>query len=231
MPEEQQTAVVALPAGALRGTVKKAALIEPDIAPSATKASAADFVVWCNEQAGLLRAAPHAKIRLQIDWENVAGKIESMGSNHSRDLAGNLLKVLKYLIQLDLATEEHRGRKCWYDKINEARGEIRRLLASAPSLRPTIRAVIADSLSSAKEAALKGMHVSERRVIELDRLSYREEQVTDDWFPTPPPQLAADSHEVERAAIVAAKEVGLKAHKGPMLRNSLRLVDRSGAVC
>jgi hypothetical protein len=233
MPEEQQTAVAVLPAGALRVTVKNAALIEPDIARSTTKGSVTDFVVWCNEQAGLLRAAPHTKIKLQIDWENVAGKIESLGSNYSRDLAGNLFKVLKHLIQMDLATEEHRGRKCWHDKINEARGEIRRLLASAPSLRQTIQAAIAESLGPAKEAALKGMQVSERRVIELDRLSYREEQVINDWFPTPPPQLTADSHDAERAAVAAAKKVGLKAYKGPLLRNVLggfRLVDHSGAV-
>jgi hypothetical protein len=234
MPKEQQMNLMTLDAAALRAVVKKAARIELDIAPPAIKAPIADIVVWANEQGRLLRAAAHANTKLPIDWENVAKEIEASGKNYSRDLSNNLFKVLKHLVQLDIATEEHRGRKGWYDKINKARGEIQHLLASAASLRPTIGAVIAESLFRAKEAALEGMSMGDRRVIELGRLSYSEEQVINDWFPMPPSQPKAESDAIEQTASVAATKVGLLARKSPLQRSTLRgfqLVDkRSRAV-
>jgi hypothetical protein len=120
------------------------------------------------------------------------------------------------------------------EKIDHSRNEIRRLLAAAPSLQPTVRGVIGASLDDAKEAALKELHAGKRRVIDLAGLSYTQEQVIDDWFPELPPKLLSeDPYAAERITQAAASKVGLRAHKSTLRTNNLggfQLIDQAFAV-
>src|SRR5450756_599263 len=56
----------------------------------------ADILVWSERQAALLRrrAAGELVNEAEIDWSNVAEEIESLGKNHSRELASRIAAVL-----------------------------------------------------------------------------------------------------------------------------------------
>jgi hypothetical protein len=133
--------------------------------------------------------------------------------------------VLKDLIKLDMATVDHRGRRGWSDKINHARSEIRHLLASAPCLRPAVQAVIDKSLGCAKMLALKELRPGKRRAIDLAALSYRAEQVVENWFPKPP---RPSSEELVEAQLELELE-----HKSPLRwpgRGDFRLIEETSVV-
>ncbi len=234
MPQEQQRRVTALDPAALRGAVKQAVPADRKIAAPPFTPNTDDIVLWANEQARALRAAGQTSTNRAIDWENVAQAIEALGKNSSSDLANCIPTVLLHLVKLDIAAWDHGGKAAWRKKIDHARNEIRRLLAAAPSLQPTVRGVIGATLDGAKEVALKQLHVGKRRVIDLAGLSYTQEQVIDDWFPElPPKQLSEDPYAAERITQTAASKVGLRAHKSTLRRNNLggfQLIDRASAV-
>ena len=234
MPQEQQRRVTALDPAALRGAVNQAVAADRKIAAPPFTPNTDDIVLWANEQARALRAAGQTSTNRAIDWENVAQAIEALGKNSSSDLANCIPTVLLHLVKLDIAAWDHGGKAAWRKKIDHARNEIRRLLAAAPSLQPTVRGVIGATLDGAKEVALKQLHVGKRRAIDLAGLSYTQEQVIDDWFPElPPKQLSEDPYAAERITQTAASKVGLRAHKSTLRRNNLggfQLIDRASAV-
>jgi hypothetical protein len=143
----------------------------------------ADLVLWAEDQARALRDAAQAGVNLPIDWRNVAEEIDALGKSQSRELASRVATILFHLLKLS-ASPAVEPRAGWCDTIIEQRGEIERLLADAPSLRPTVSGVILAEIGRARRravAALAGHGVEARA--DLDSLAYTDEQVLGDWFP------------------------------------------------
>jgi hypothetical protein len=142
-----------------------------------------DLALWAENQARALRDAGHAGTNLPIDWENVAEEIESLGRSQGRELASRITVILVHLMKLE-ASPAREPRAGWQETIAQQRGDIERVLADSPSLRPTISTVIDNELGRAKRvAALALAGYSEQPRADLGSLRYTAEQVLGDWFP------------------------------------------------
>jgi len=145
-----------------------------------------DLALWAETQARALRDAGHAGTNLPIDWENVAEEIEAFGKSQGRELASRIAVILVHLIKLD-ASPAGEPRAGWQETIAQQRGDIERVLADSPSLRPIIPTVIDKELGRARRvAALALAGHGEQPRVDLGSLCYTTEQVLGDWFPDAP---------------------------------------------
>lgn len=108
-----------------------------------------DLVLWSERQAEALRR----RAQNEIDWDNVAEEIESLGRNDRRDLESRIQTVLDHLIRLQAspATEPRRG---WQRTLIVQRDAISKILKESPSLRPLVRGIVAAELPTARRLAL-----------------------------------------------------------------------------
>jgi hypothetical protein len=86
-----------------------------------------DLVAWSEEQAERLRQ--HST---DIDWENIAEEIESLGRSGKRALKNRYIILLAQWLKW----EYHRERRSynWAGSINEQQAQIHDLLEESPSL-------------------------------------------------------------------------------------------------
>jgi len=103
-----------------------------------------DFVLWSEHQADALRHRAND----EIDWENVAGEIASLGKKDRCELAKRIQLVLEHLIRLQ-ASSAIDPRRVWESTISEQRHQIRMLIADSPSLQPEVTGIIAGQLPTA----------------------------------------------------------------------------------
>ncbi|MYZ49791.1 DUF29 domain-containing protein [Propylenella binzhouense] len=87
-----------------------------------------DFPRWAEQQARALRARNPA----EIDWDNVAEEIESLGRNDRRAIAARLEVLIAHLLKC-LVQPERRTRS-WDLTIQEQRKRIALLIERSPSL-------------------------------------------------------------------------------------------------
>lgn len=143
----------------------------------------ADLALWAEDQARALRDAGSAGTNLPIDWENVAEEIESLGRSQGRELASRIAVILVHLMKLEASpASDPRGQ--WLETIGQQRGDIERVLADSPSLRPRIGTIIEEESGRARRlAALARAGHGEHPRVDLASLRYTEAQVMGDWFP------------------------------------------------
>src|SRR5258708_26158079 len=103
-----------------------------------------DFYAWTQEQARLLRTGQFS----QIDVENVAEELESMGRSDKRELdsrlEGLLMHLLKWQIQPNFRSPS------WQRTIREQRRRIEKLFRESPSLRPQFPHLMPDAYVDAR---------------------------------------------------------------------------------
>jgi len=114
-----------------------------------------DFYAWTQEQARLLRTGQFS----QIDVENVAEELESMGRSDKRELDSRLevllMHLLKWQVQPNLRPPSWRG------TIREQRRRIEKLCRESPSLRPQVPHLIPDAYVEAREKAVEETGLAE----------------------------------------------------------------------
>ena len=148
-----------------------------------------DILTWSERQAELLRrrAAGEPVNETDLDWPNIAEEIESLGKTVARELASRVSTILIHLIKLE-ASPAAEPRIGWRKTIREQRDEIDLLLEDAPSLRLTIAAVIGRRVDKAKEQVRRNLaDYGEQPRIDIDSLTFTEDQVLGDWLPEDPP--------------------------------------------
>ena len=103
-----------------------------------------DFVSWLGEQARLLRAGELA----ELDIENLAEEIESVGRSERRELFSRIEVVMLHLLKWKMQPE----RRCssWSSTINEQRDRIEAVLRDSPSLRGMVGVAVAEGYPRAK---------------------------------------------------------------------------------
>lgn len=143
-----------------------------------------DTLLWSERQAALLRRlAAGEQVNAQVDWENVAEEIDSVGRSQRIALASHVRVVLEHLMKLEAspAVEPRRG---WRETVRWARLDIKELLEDSPSLRRTVGAVIARQLPDVREIVAEALadHGETLRVA-VEGLSYDDEQVLGGFFP------------------------------------------------
>ena len=150
-----------------------------------------DVLVWSERQADLLRRmSAGERVNDQVDWDNVAEEIESVGSSQRAALASQVRRILLHLMKLEAspAVDPRRG---WRDSVRLARAEIDDLLTASPSLRRTVDAAIARQLPIARSlvAAALADHGETPRV-KLADLQYDADAVLRGAVPEGPDEPA-----------------------------------------
>ena len=106
-----------------------------------------DFYAWTKEQAALLRAG-----RWQdLDIENVAEEIESMGRSERRELISRLKVLLVHLLKWHY--QPALQNKSWRNTISEQRRSMRLHLDENPSLKASLEEVMRIAYGAAIVAA------------------------------------------------------------------------------
>jgi hypothetical protein len=113
-----------------------------------------DFTLWTEQQAELLRrrAAGELVNDADLDWQNIAEEIESVGGNTRRELRNRMARLLQHLLKWQYQPE-HRSRS-WRSTIRTQRQEIEDLLADNPSLRSKLPELFVVAYPRARTDAL-----------------------------------------------------------------------------
>lgn len=141
-----------------------------------------DFHAWTQEQAAKLRALVAERANLDLDLENIAEEIESVGASDRRELHSRLARIIEHLLKLEDSTlgEPRHG---WRSSVRAERISLERLLKQSPSLRRWATGEISDAYTHAA-------HRLEPQLIQLtmdplpDTCPYDLEQIlTNEWWP------------------------------------------------
>ncbi len=89
-----------------------------------------DLNEWTKEQADALRRRASS----ELDWDNLAEEIESLGSSNRRQIKWRLEILILHLLKWKVQPEWQCG--SWRGSIREARHRLEDLLEESPSLRP-----------------------------------------------------------------------------------------------
>ncbi len=137
-----------------------------------------DFYAWTVEQARLLRAGEFS----DIDVENIAEEIESMGRSDRRAIESRLTVLLAHLLKWQLQPQMRST--SWSGTIREQRRQIEKLLRDSPSLRPFVPAVLAEAYADAREDAAAETGLPETAFPEACRFT-PEEVLSRSFLPEP----------------------------------------------
>lgn len=145
-----------------------------------------DFYGWTQEQAAKLRALLTERSNLNLDFENIAEEIDSLGRSNRRQLVSRLEELDNHLMKLaySLAWEPRRQ---WKNSVKGQRIDIAELLDESPSLRP----LLSDALAKAHDNAVRSF--SDEKLIELTMPEHLpstcpfelDQMLNSDWWPDP----------------------------------------------
>ena|SRR5579872_910584 len=122
-----------------------------------------DFYAWAIHNAQLLRKGKLS----EIDIENIAEEIESMGKSEKRELINRLIVLMAHLLKWKL--QKVRRSKSWTITIKNQRAELNDLLEESPSLK--------------KEMEEKFKHAYERAI----GMAAEQTGMDEEAFPRTPP--------------------------------------------
>ena len=155
-----------------------------------------DFYKWTQTQAARLRGLGARGSNQDIDWENVAEEIESLGKSDRRQIGSRLETILEHLLKLRFSTTVQ-PRAEWINTVQRERRTVADLLLDSPSLRPQVHTLIARNADLARGAASAalgefGEHEAARRA-SVDDMMDLQERVLDESFIPHPPQAATSA--------------------------------------
>ena len=87
-----------------------------------------DIALWAGQQADALRR----RAANEIDWDNVAEEIESLGRSDKREISNRLAVICEHLLKWQFQPEMRSG--SWRGSVVEARNRIADLIEESPSL-------------------------------------------------------------------------------------------------
>ncbi len=135
-----------------------------------------DFYQWAIHNAELLR---HGRFT-EIDVENIAEEIESMGKRDKRELRNRLRVLIMHLLKWQYQYKKRS--KSWSKTIYTQRREIKIVLKDSPSLKYNIEIIINDAFKDAKFEFEKQTKISKDILPEI--YPYTFEQLSDyDFWP------------------------------------------------
>jgi Domain of unknown function DUF29 len=142
-----------------------------------------DLVLWSQEQAQALREEGQRGSNARIDWANVAEEIESLGKSDRRALASHIANIIEHLLKLQ-ASPARDPEDGWIQTIQNGRDAIEQILADSPSLRPQVADIIRNLMPKLRTRTRESLQRwGERPLIDLDQLTYSEDQILGDWLP------------------------------------------------
>lgn len=111
-----------------------------------------DILTWSEQQAALLRRmAKGERVNDQVDWENVAEEIESVGISQKREVRSRLAVLCQHLLKW--AFQPELQSRSWRATILVQRQELFAVIKDSPSLRPFAAQVLADAFDAGRQRA------------------------------------------------------------------------------
>ena len=143
-----------------------------------------DIALWSRHQANLLRRMGAGdRVNDQVDWDNVAEEIESLGIGDRRDLHSRIQTILRHLIMLEVSPAVQ-PRAGWKRTIVEQRLQVARLVKDSPSLAPLVSSAIKDEMDGARTLALLDLaEFGEPPPAAPEHLSLTPDRVLGLWLP------------------------------------------------
>jgi hypothetical protein len=135
-----------------------------------------DFYAWANANAGLLREGRLS----EIDTENIAEELQTMGRTEKRELASRLSVLLAHLLKWQCQPE--RRSESWKNAIEARREDILELLEESPSLRPAILGRFDRGYLRARRAAATETGMSRDRFPENSPFTF-EQALNESFWP------------------------------------------------
>lgn len=111
-----------------------------------------DFYAWTQDQASALRRMAAERANTELDLENLAEEVESMGGSDRRELGNRLEIILIHLLKLAYCFYVE-PRKTWANSVQAQRKSIERLFKQSPSLRRLASDYMEEAYSAALEKA------------------------------------------------------------------------------
>jgi hypothetical protein len=111
-----------------------------------------DFHAWTQDQAMRLRRLLAERSNVDLDFENIAEEIESVGKSDRREVSSRLETILTHLLKIAYspAFEPMNG---WRGTVRTQRRDLLRILTQSPSLRAFAAAELAQCHIAAVEEA------------------------------------------------------------------------------
>ena len=115
-----------------------------------------DFFAWTQRQAELLRRAAADETTSDLDFENLAEEIDSLGKRDRRALISQLAPVSEHLLKLQhaRAEESHAG---WENSVDVHRSKARRILADSPGLKADLPTILSESYQDGRRLAARSL--------------------------------------------------------------------------
>jgi hypothetical protein len=140
-----------------------------------------DFLAWTEQQAALLRAGRVD----QLDLDNLAEELDTMGRSEWGELENRLEVLLMHMLKWDY--QRARRSRSWKATMREQRNALRRLLRRSPGLKRDLEATIADVYRDAVGRAIDETGLSAATF--PDQLPYTVARVLE-----PEPEATASPH-------------------------------------
>lgn len=134
-----------------------------------------DFYQWTQTQAALLRQGKLA----QVDLENIAEEIESMGKSDKRAISSYLHNILLHLLKWQY--QSNRRSRSWENSIDNSRRQVERITMDSPSLQAQLPDLIMAEYVSARRSASRQTRLPLTTFPEI--CPFSTEQVTGDYWP------------------------------------------------
>ncbi len=136
-----------------------------------------DFYLWTQQQADLLRQGQFN--RVDLDLENIAEEIESMGRNQRDAVESYLSNIIMHLLKWQYQPER-RGTS-WELSIDNGRYQVARKLRNNPSLKPQLSVMVSDEYPQARKNASRETGLPLTTFPE--QCPFTVEQITGDYWP------------------------------------------------
>lgn len=144
-----------------------------------SKTYEADFFSWAMGQADAARR----RSANEIDWENVAEELESLGKREKAELHSRFIILIQHLLKWRFQPE-HRSRS-WKVSIENTRRALAKYLRENPGLRQFLDEEFLDAYAPARASAALEMNVDETALPETCPFTPAEAMAADFW-PDPP---------------------------------------------
>jgi hypothetical protein len=138
-----------------------------------------DFAAWSDHQAAALRR----RAANEIDWENIAEEIESLGRSDRREIRNRLAVICEHLLKWAYQPEQRSS--SWRGSVIEARQQILSLIEESPSLEAYPAAVLNTQHGAYLHGRAKAMAATEIGDLPETCPWSIEQLLDDDYWPLP----------------------------------------------
>jgi hypothetical protein len=142
-----------------------------------------DFFAWTQQQAELLRREAIRGAITDLDLENLAEEIDSLGKCDRRALASQLARITEHLLKLQFG-HAYEPRAGWKNSVDAHRAKARRILADSPGLKGELISLLNEGYEDGRRRAARLLGVDRGPVTLPEVCPYTIDQLLDrDWWP------------------------------------------------